>query len=124
MPKRFSAAVVLVLALACPALGYAQGAKYTFPQGTSSSWTSEDGYTNRAIGKLGFGAKNLLLGWTDLFIEPKEAMDEGGNFFVGLGAGLKDALFNELGGAVHLVTFPITSLDAPLPEGGVQLFNS
>jgi hypothetical protein len=88
---------------------------------TASPWTTEVGYGNRAKAKLGFGLKNLLLGWADLFTETKEAMDSGGNFFVGLGHGVKDAIENELGGAVHLVTFPVTCLDAPLPEGGTQL---
>ena len=102
------------------------GAKHTLSltkDYTPSPWTSEVGYSNRAIGKLGFGIKNLLLGWTDLFTETKEATDAGGNFFKGLGVGLKDAVENELGGAVHLVTFPITCLDAPLPEGGTQLLS-
>lgn len=123
-------AVGLVLAVvAAPAIGHAasdmSGAKYTLSltkDYTPSPWTSEMGYSNRALGKLGFGVKNLLVGWVDLFTEPKEAVDAGENFFVGLGIGLKDALFNELGGAVHIVTFPITGIDAPLPEGGTTLF--
>ena len=91
---------------------------------TPSPWTSEVGYSNRAMGKLGFGVKNLLLGWTELFTEPKEAIDGGGNFFAGLGTGLMNGVFQTLGGAVHIVTFPITNLDVPLPEGGTQLFKS
>src|SRR3989338_9318686 len=88
---------------------------------TPSPWTSETGYSNRAIGKLGFGIKNLLLGWTDLFVEPKEASDVGGNLFQGIGYGLKDAIENTLGGAVHIVTFLLPQIDAPLPEGGTQV---
>ncbi len=91
---------------------------------TSSPWTHETGWSNRAVGKLGFGLKNLLLGWTDLFVEPKEAADSGEGLLKGLGVGLKDALENELGGVVHLITFPITAIDAPLPEGGTQLLSS
>lgn len=91
---------------------------------TPSPWTSEVGWSNRAIGKLGFGVKNLLLGWTDLFVEPREASQAGGNVLQGIGVGVKDAVENTLGGAVHLVTFPITCLDAPLPEGGTQLLSS
>ncbi len=34
---------------------------------TPSPWTNEMGYGNQAMGKLGFGLKNLFLGWTDLF---------------------------------------------------------
>ena len=116
--------VFLAACSAVPATGYAAGAKYTLSltkDYTASPWTSEMGYSNRAIGKLGFGIKNLLLGWTDLFIEPREAMKGGDNLAVGIGRGLKDAVENELGGVVHIVTFPITNLDAPLPEGGTQL---
>ena len=103
------------------------GAKYTLSltkDYTPSPWTSEVGYSNRAIGKLGFGLKNLLLGWTDLFTETKKETDGGGNFFKGLGIGLKEAIENELGGVVHVVTFPITGIDAPLPGGGTQLLSS
>ena len=88
---------------------------------TASPWTSETGWSNRAVSKLGFGLKNALLGWTELIIQPKSAMDSGGNFFVGLGKGLKNGVENELGGVVHAVTFLLTELDAPLPNGGTQL---
>ena len=91
---------------------------------TASPWTKETGWGKVAMSKLGFGVKNLLLGWTDLFTEPKKSMDSGDNVFKGIGIGLKDALENTLGGVVHIVSFPITNLDAPLPDGGVQLLNS
>lgn len=130
MVKRLGFVVVVLAAImaALPATGYAAemvgGAKYTLSltkDYTPSPWTSEVGWSNRTIGKLGFGVKNLLLGWADLFTETKEAMDSGENFFVGLGRGVKDGIQNELGGAAHIVTFPITGLDVPLPEGGTQL---
>ncbi len=135
MSKRFGVLVVVgaLLAVTGPAaIGHAAnagtgGAKMTLSltkDYTSSPWTSESGWSSRAIGKLGFGVKNALLGWTELFTEPRESMQEGGNFFVGLGVGAKNAVEDTLGGVVHVVTFPITSLDAPLPEGGVQLFSS
>ena len=128
MSKRFAVLAVVGVLLTAPAMGFAAdgGAKYTLSltqDYTASPWTSESGWSSRAVGKLGFGAKNLLLGWTELFTEPKEAMDEGGNFFAGLGHGVVNALADTLGGAVHLVTFPITGLDAPLPEGGVALLS-
>lgn len=123
---------VVALSVAFPAVGEAAemgagGAKYTLSltkDYTPSPWTSEAGYSNRAIGKLGFGVKNLLLGWTDLFVEPREASDAGEGLLKGIGAGLKDGVENTLGGVVHVVTFPITGIDAPLPEGGTQLFSS
>ena len=116
---------------AYPVVGSAEemaagGAKMTLSMTkdyTASPWTHEVGWSNRALHKLGFGATNLLLGWTDLFTEPKEATQAGETFIRGLGYGLKDALENELGGAVHVVTFPFTGIDAPLPEGGTQILN-
>lgn len=134
MGKRIGlvASIALVGGLAvAPMIGEAadmgHGAKYTLSltkDYTASPWTSEMGYANRAKGKLVFGLKNLLLGWTDLFVEPKEAVDGGGNVLRGIGIGLKDAVENTLGGAMQLVTFPITGVDVPLPEGGTQLLSS
>ena len=90
---------------------------------TASPWTHETTYSSRALGKLGFGVKNLLLGWTDLIVEPMDASHSGENLLKGIGVGLKDGIENELGGAVHLITFPFTTIDAPLPEGGTQLLS-
>jgi len=122
--------IVLGLLVVAPGTGYAADmagdAKWTISltkDYTASPWTSQVGWSNRAIGKLGFGAKNLLLGWTDLFVEPKQTMDEGGNVLVGLGKGLWEGVLNTVGGAVHIVTFPITGLDAPLPGGGTQVLS-
>ncbi len=129
---RLKLALVLGLGLlVAPALSYAADAidsetKLTLSltkDYTASPWTSEVGYGKRAVSKLGFGVKNLLLGWADLFTEPKEALDGGQNFLTGLGYGVKDAVENELGGVVHIVTFPLPQIDAPLPEGGTQLLN-
>jgi len=133
MGKRFGlvsgllivAGVVGALAV-CPAAGYAgdAGSCHTWSltkDYTASPWTSEVGFSKRAGGKLVFGAKNLLLGWTKLFSEPAEAIQSGGNFFKGLGVGLVEGVGDELGGALHLVTFPVTCLDVALPGGGVQL---
>ena len=88
---------------------------------TASPWTTETGYWPRATHKLGFGLKNLLLCWTELFTEPREASEAKRSVLKGIGVGVKDTLEDLVGGVVHIVTFPITNLDAPLPEGGVQL---
>lgn len=133
MGKRALGWIVIGVLAVCPAISYAAEhadhgtASSATPitlsltkDYTASPWTSEPTYGDRAKGKLVFGAKNLLLGWTELFTEPKEALDGGGNFFVGLGKGLKNGIENELGGIVHLVTFPFPQVDAPLPQGGVS----
>ncbi len=127
--QRFGLVMGVVAALvAAPAIAQAAegmgGAKWTCSltkDYTASSWTSETSWSGRAVGKLGYGLKNLLLGWTDLFVEPKEAMDAGGNILSGLGTGLVQGVGNTVGGALHVVTFPLTELDVPLPEGGVSV---
>ncbi len=89
------------------------------PEYTPSPWTENEGYLAQSLGKLAFGMRNLLWGWTDLFREPLDATASGENVFVGIGWGIKDSLLNLLGGAMHLATFPIPYLDTPLPEGGI-----
>lgn len=124
-----AAAVVGLLGalVAFPAVGEAAEGKMitlsTTKDFTASPWTHETTYGSRALGKLGFGVKNLLLGWTDLVVEPMDASRAGENVFKGIGVGLKDGIENELGGALHLITFPFTTLDVPLPEGGTQLLS-
>jgi len=91
---------------------------------SGSPWTEERGWLNRARGKLLFGLKNVLLGWTEPFTRfhravrrSKRIMPGALGFLEGLGYGVIDTV----GGAQHVVTFPVTRLDIPLPEGGVQL---
>lgn len=85
-----------------------------------SSWTSEIDYPAQVMMKLIFGAKNLLLGWTDLFTEPNHSSEIGEAGTIGMMRGLKDTFLNTIGGALHLATFPITSFDPTLPQGGVK----
>lgn len=104
---------VMVLALAvlvvAPQAGFA-----------ASPWMNGKTYAERISGKFQFGLKNTLLGWVDLFYEPNQAVNAGTNVWAGVGKGLVDSLVNTVGGAFHLVTFPIPA-DFPLPENGVQL---
>lgn len=81
----------------------------------NSPWRSEATYGDQAKSKLGFGAKNLLLGWTELFTEPVEQKSA-----MGIGQGLGNAVMDTVGGFLHLVTFPLTGVDVPLPENGVN----
>ena len=110
MAKRMGMWVIILAVLAAPATASA-----------ASSWAQESGWGNQAKAKLVYGLKNTLLGWTEIFTEPKEALDGGTNFFVGVGTGLWNGVGQTLGGALHLVTFPITQIDIPLPEGGTEL---
>jgi len=88
----------------------------------ASPWTEADTYGDKISGKLQFGLKNTLLGWTDLFFEPIRASkkcESCDSVWTGVGKGLTDAIVNEVGGAIHLVTFPLV-VDVPLPDDGVQ----
>lgn len=112
--------------VAAPAVGEAGGAKVTLSMTkdyTASSWTEKTGWGERATAKLGFGLQNALLGWTEILLQPKKALDAGDNFFVGLGTGFKNGVADTLGGVIHTLTFPFTELDAPLPNGGTQLLS-
>lgn len=118
MSKRFGVWVVIAILVASPALGFAAAGGETM---SGSPWAQEMGWGNQARGKFVYGLKNVLLGWTELFTEPKDALSEGTNFFVGIGHGLWNGVGQTIGGVLHLVTFPITAIDVPLPEGGTQV---
>ena len=119
---------ILGMVVAAPMVSSAEpaGAKFTLSltkEYTASSWTDEMGYGRRALGKLGFGIKNILLGWTELFTESRQAVNAGENLFYGVVKGIENAVADELGGVVQLATFPITLLDTPLPEGGTHILS-
>ena len=113
MSKKLGMLVAVLAIVAAPTLAYAAMA--------AGPWASESGWGNQAKGKLVYGLKNTLLGWTEIFTEPKDALDEGGNFFVGVGKGLWNAVGQTVGGVVDLATFPIPQISVPLPEGGTKV---
>ncbi|MBI4430495.1 MAG: hypothetical protein HY587_02145 [Candidatus Omnitrophica bacterium] len=86
----------------------------------ASPWMSKETYSEQAAGKVEFGVKNTLLGWTDLISEPQNYKRDGKNVWKGIGKGLVDAIVNTVGGVFHLATFPFP-FDFPLPEDGVSL---
>ncbi len=86
----------------------------------ASPWTQAPTYGEKVKQKLEFGLDNLLLGWTEIFTEPRDYSKEHKCSIKGLGKGLWNALGQEVGGALHVVTFPIL-IDVPLPENGTQL---
>jgi len=92
----------------------------------ASPWAEGETYYQKFDGKFSYGMKNLLVGWTEVISQPliyhKEKQgNRFSRFFQGLGRGAFNAVFDTLGGFVHLVTSPITVLDVPLPQGGVDL---
>jgi hypothetical protein len=81
----------------------------------ASPWTEEKTYGEKAVGKLGYGLTNTVLGWTKLFSTPNEYSNDGKNVWSGVGQGLMDATVTTVLGAVQLVTFPIPA-DIPIPS--------
>ncbi len=108
MHKKLIALVVILACLIAPAMGFA-----------ASPWMDNKTYAEQTSGKLGFGLTNVLLGWMDIFYEPYKADKNGKSVLGGIGKGLVDAIANEVGGAVHFVTFLIP-VDVPLPDNGVS----
>ena len=110
MGKRFGAVVFSIALLSGPMIASA-----------ASSWASGATYSDKAVGKLKFGLRNVLAGWTELFRDPIEAGKSGENVLVGIGRGVWDAVGQTVGGAAHTVTFFIPQIDIPLPKGGTDL---
>jgi hypothetical protein len=90
----------------------------------ASPWADGATWGEKATGKLKYGLTNTLLGWTSLFRTPSEEMQAGENFFVGVGHGLWNGVGQTVGGILHLVTFPLTTIDIPLPQGGTDILES
>jgi hypothetical protein len=86
----------------------------------ASPWMDETTYTAKSGAKLGFGLKNVVLGWTELLTKPVDYHAEGKNVFEGIGAGLANTAVYTVGGVFHAGTF-FVPVDLPLPNNGVQL---
>jgi len=108
--RKFWMQAVLVMA-------FSMGAALTAEAGQASPWVDEGVWKAKAAGKLLYGGKNLLLGWTELITEPDESMWGGTSVTAGIFRGVWNAVGQTLGGAAQVLTFPYTSLDIPLPEG-------
>ncbi|MBN1586077.1 MAG: hypothetical protein JW937_01460 [Candidatus Omnitrophica bacterium] len=85
----------------------------------ASEWVQGMDYGDQAWGKLGFGIKNLFLGWTSIIRDTEAAGDAGDNRAWGFTKGVGNGILTMVGGLAHAVTFPITKLDVSLPHGGV-----
>ncbi len=127
MRRTWMLGMLVGLLVSAPALGYAMeqaGAKYTLSLTkayTPSEWTAEEGYLAQAGQKFVFGSKNGLLGWLELYNEPREAARQDTGLLRGMGKGLVNMFGDTVGGALHITTFPITMVDVALPEGGTDL---
>ena len=92
----------------------------------ASPWTEGKTYKEKILGKLDFGFKNALGGWTAIFSETSKANNEAKDnkalaITQGLGRGLGYGLVDTVGGILHIVTFAIPQVDVPLPNNGVNL---
>ena len=110
MKHTLKIALVVLMVLALPSMAFA-----------GSPWTDKPTYGEKAIGKLTFGLKNVALGWTELFRQPMDHTKSPTDFLTGIGHGVYNTLVYTVGGVLHTVTFPITSLDVPIPNDGVKL---
>ena len=81
----------------------------------ASPWTEKTNYSEKVVGKLGYGLTNTVLGWTKLFSTPADYSSEGKNVWQGVGQGLMDTVVTTCLGALQLVTFPIPA-DIPIPS--------
>lgn len=83
----------------------------------ASPWTEEKSYLDKTTGKFGFGLMNVVGGWTALSSEYREKPNA--NFVGAFGRSILRTVTNEVGGALHLVTFPFP-FDIRLPGGGAS----
>lgn len=111
----------LMLILAAAAFLAAPATAFAKCNCEPSPWTEKTTYSDKAVGKLEFGIRNLFAGWTEIFTEPYEAQQAKTNIFSGIGEGIWNGLFDTVGGVLHLATFPVTGLDVHLPEGGTTV---
>ncbi len=110
MRRWIGVCIIVAFVVVVPALSAA---------GQPSPWTTEQRWLDRSDGKFFYGLKNLLWGWTELLTEPDEALWSGKSVLGGLFRGVWNAVGQTAGGALQVLTFPLTSLDIPLPDGGV-----
>lgn len=87
----------------------------------ASPWTEQTTYADKVKGKLDYGFKNALGGWTEVLTEPYDHCKGDQNILVGIKKGIWNAVADTAGGVLHLATFPLTQVDVPLPDGGVSL---
>lgn len=86
----------------------------------ASPWMDKTTYKDKMLGKLDFGVKNFLGGWTEVFNRPIKYHKDGKSPAEGFFVGVYQAIAYTAGGALHLVTFPATTIDVPLPNNGVS----
>jgi len=116
MKKAIIAGLLVYAVMLMPNVAFAGGTDCEFK---ASPWVEKTSYGDKMTGKLEFGLKNLLGGWTAIFSTPTKFQNEGKNVYLGTAKGLVKSVIYTVGGALHTLTFPIP-IDVPLPNGGVS----
>ena len=109
MTKTLKVVLTILIVLAIPTMAFA-----------GSPWVDKTTYGDKTIGKFTYGLENTALGWTELIRKPIDSVKNHTNVFVGFGHGIMNTVTYTLGGVIHLVTFPFTSIDVPIPNDGVK----
>ncbi len=109
MKKMLIVGIVILAMVVLPAISFA-----------GSPWASQSTYGEKTMGKLTYGMKNMLLGWTEIVRKPYEAVRDKKCVIKGMGYGLLNTVTYTIGGALHTVTFPIPQIDVPIPNDGVK----
>ena len=84
----------------------------------ASPWLAEKKYDQKIAHKFSYGLTNIFFGWTEIFYEPLKAAKREENALIGTGKGILHAVGITLGGALHLLTFPVP-IDIPLFHDGI-----
>lgn len=92
-----------------------------------SPWKDAPTYRDKALQKFDFGVMNFLVGWTEIISQPAEnykgkpsKRNRFVTFFPLFGKGLALGIVNTAGGLLHVTSAPVTMLDIPLPQNGVN----
>ncbi len=109
MKNTLKVGLVILILIALPSMAFA-----------SSPWVGQASYGKTALDKLSFGLKNTTGGWTEILRRPFDHGFDGKGMLLGLGTGIYNTVTYTVGGAMHLGTFPITSLDIAIPDNGVS----
>ena len=88
------------------------------PQAQASPWAKNSGYFGKTAGKLAFGLKHILLGWTAPWLEANEPKYK--REWEGFCAGMGKGIVYEGAGLIQTVTFPIP-IDFPDIGQGLHL---
>jgi len=67
--------------------------------------TDKASYGQKAGSTMIRGATNLMFGWTELLLKPREEIQEGGNVVTGIGKGMSLAVGRTANGLGELLTF-------------------